>query len=103
MPMPERSSSASAGSGGCDPGLAGGAAIAILSVYDAVYRSIAEDTTSPDGGGSARLDAIVAEIYHHPAPAERLQHLIDTSVPSEIWAFYVAEGLARFRAAAGAL
>lgn len=81
---------------GCDPALAGPAAISILSVYDAVYRSIAEAT---GGDGSARLDAIVGEIYNHPAPGERLRRLIDESAANEAWAFYVARGLTRYRAA----
>jgi hypothetical protein len=81
---------------GCDSGLAGPAAIAILSVYDAVYRSIATGA----GAGSSRLDAIVGEIFRHPPPRERLDRLIDTRVPSEIWGYYVAQGLARVRAPA---
>lgn len=80
----------------CDPSLAGPAAIAILSVYDAVYRSMASGT----GASAGRIDAIVGELFHHPAPVERLRRLIDPSAQSDGWAYCVAEGLSQYRAEA---
>ncbi|WP_296715777.1 hypothetical protein [Tistrella sp.] len=76
-----------------DPSLMGAAAVSILSVYDAVYRSIAASA----GFDESRADAIVSRLFNHPSPSERLRRLINPSAPSDVWAHYVAKGLAQHR------
>lgn len=82
---------------GCNPGLAVPAAAMVLQVFSSVYAGVA-GRAAPSGPSEAR-EIVIRDHFRHPTPDERLSRLI--APRRDTWAWYVRQGLAGVRSAAG--